>query len=378
MSTRWLVNCPYCNAEVARGYGHLKVSKVWVPFIRCQICGRLMNTGSKEYLNMTVDERLKLKNNAQTIDDIKSSLERTNHGEYRAILTKYGHKFYPITDEDEQRFAGIKQFSECKPTFQTTESLYDLGILIKEEVKDEKTGGIKQEVLDDRQKQYKQTRKIILLSLLTGFLVAGIFAAIIGGANSATDLSFLALLPAIAAGAAVAFGMNYYYKHKNKTEAAQKETGEQRKAEEARRKLEQERRKQADEEVVVFDRTGAYEEERQRAIAKSDEARKRREAEEARKQKAEQDTATCKTLLDECGMQFFIEYYPQLKRLPISDINVSDHYFPERQVRLTAAKKIVDLGLSECALHYIIENFGDIFPEEVIGQAKTLLNVIEK
>ncbi len=133
----------------------------------------------------------------------------------------------------------------------------------------------------------------------------------------------------------------------------------------------------ASEEVVVFDRTGKYEEERQRAIAKSDEARKRREAEEARKQKAEQDIATCKTLLEECGMQFFIEYYPQLKRLPIPDITVSDHYFPERLVRLTAAKKIVDLGLTECALHYIIEKFGDVFSEEVIGRAKILLDEIE-
>ena len=103
----------------------------------------------------------------------------------------------------------------------------------------------------------------------------------------------------------------------------------------------------------------------------------RKAEEEAQKQKAEQDTATCKTLLEECGMRFFIEYYPQLKRLPISDINVSDHYFPERQVRLTAAKKIVDLGLSECALHYIIETFGDVFSEEIIERAKNLLNEIE-
>ncbi len=103
----------------------------------------------------------------------------------------------------------------------------------------------------------------------------------------------------------------------------------------------------------------------------------KRAAEQAQKQKAEQDIATCKALLEECGMQFFIEYYPQLKRLPISDINVSDHYFPERQVRLTAAKKIVDLGLTECALRYIIETFGDIFPEEIIERAKNLLNEIE-
>ena len=99
---------------------------------------------------------------------------------------------------------------------------------------------------------------------------------------------------------------------------------------------------------------------------------------EAQRQKREQDNATCKTLLEECGMRFFIEYYPQLKRLPISDIDVSDHYFPERQARLTAAKKIIDLGLSACALHYIIETFGDVLSSDVIERAKTLLVEMEK
>lgn len=326
MSAHWLVNCPYCNAELARGYGHLKVSEVWVPFIRCQICGHLMNTGSKEYLNMTVDERLQLKNNAQTIEEISSSLQRTNQEEYRALLTKYGRIFYPLTDEDEQHFAGIKQFSECKPTVQTTESLYDLGILIKKEVKDERTGGIKQEVLEARQKQYKQTRKIILFSIFSTFVVFCIFGAMIGGANP--DLAFLAFFPALATFVAVALGLGKYYESKNKVETAQKEAERQRKEKEI-------------------------------------------------KQKAEQDSATCKTLLEECGMQFFIEYYPQIKRLPIRDIKVSEHYFPEREARLTAAKKISDSGLTECALRYIIETYGDVFSSEVIGNAKTILNEIE-
>lgn len=99
--------------------------------------------------------------------------------------------------------------------------------------------------------------------------------------------------------------------------------------------------------------------------------------EQAQKQKIEQDTATCKTLLEECGMQFFIEYYPQIKRLPISDINVSDHYFPERQVRLTAAKKIVNSGLTGCALHYMIQTYGDVLSSEVIERAKSILNETE-
>lgn len=100
-------------------------------------------------------------------------------------------------------------------------------------------------------------------------------------------------------------------------------------------------------------------------------------AEQAQKQKAEQDAAACKALLEECGMRFFIDYYPQIKRLPLRDVIVSDHYFPEREVRLTAAKKIVDSGLSECALRYIIATYGDIFSSETIDRAKSILDEIE-
>ena len=107
-------------------------------------------------------------------------------------------------------------------------------------------------------------------------------------------------------------------------------------------------------------------------------AEKQREVnEQARKQKNDEESATCKALLEQCGMQFFIKYYPQLKRLPLPDIDVSDHYFPERQVRLTAAKKIVDSGLTECALHYIIETYGDVLSSEVIDRAKSILNEVK-
>ena len=99
--------------------------------------------------------------------------------------------------------------------------------------------------------------------------------------------------------------------------------------------------------------------------------------EEAQKQKLEQDAATCKTLLEECGMQFFIEYYPQIKRLPLRDVTVSDRYLSEREVRLVAAKKIVDSELSEYAFHYIIDAYSDILPSDAIERAKSLLNEIE-
>lgn len=98
---------------------------------------------------------------------------------------------------------------------------------------------------------------------------------------------------------------------------------------------------------------------------------------EAQKQKIEQDVATCKALLEECGMQFFIEYYPQIKRLPLRDVTVSDRYLSEREVRLTAAKKIVNSDLSGYAFQYIIGAYSDILPSDAIERAKTLLNDIE-
>lgn len=107
-------------------------------------------------------------------------------------------------------------------------------------------------------------------------------------------------------------------------------------------------------------------------------AEKQRESEEqAQKLKYEQDIETSKKLLEQCGMQFFIDYYPQLKRLPIRDIILSDNYSSEREVRLPPAKKIVESGLTECALRYIIEKFGDVFSSEVIERAKAILHEIE-
>ena len=167
--------------------------------------------------------------------------------------------------------------------------------------------------------------------------------------------------------------------------------GERQRAIERYEKLKKENEARKKLEAEQVQRQKNDEEERRRAIEryeklkKENETRKKLEAEQAKikleeqakKQKIEQETATCKALLEECGMQFFIRYYPQLKRLPISNITVSDHYFPERQVRLTAAKKIVDLGLTECALRYIIETYSDIFSSEVIERAKSILDEIK-
>lgn len=117
--------------------------------------------------------------------------------------------------------------------------------------------------------------------------------------------------------------------------------------------------------------------ERLEAIKKENEIQKKHETEQLQRQKREQDAATCKALLEECGMQFFVEYYLQIKRLPIRDVTVSNNYLAERETRLTAAKKIFDSGLNKYALGYIIKSYGDILPSETIDQAQSILNEIE-
>ncbi len=171
----------------------------------------------------------------------------------------------------------------------------------------------------------------------------------------------------------------------DKAEGQQKVAEEQRKAEEEQQKSKGNWLERTDGE----ERRGALE--RYENLKKENEAREKRETEQTQKIKLEhdsikhqqdiikyeQDIETSKKLLKQCGMQFFIDYYPQLKRLPIRDIILSDNYSSEREVRLPPAKKIVESGLTECALRYIIEKFGDVFSSEVIERAKAILHEIE-
>ena len=84
-----------------------------------------------------------------------------------------------------------------------------------------------------------------------------------------------------------------------------------------------------------------------------------------------------KRLIEKCGIKFFVKYYDQIKRLPLRDIEVSENYSPtEREERLVAAKKIIDLNLAEFALNEILKSYSDILTENEIEQAKSLLSKI--
>ena len=95
--------------------------------------------------------------------------------------------------------------------------------------------------------------------------------------------------------------------------------------------------------------------------------------------KTEQDKQLYLALIEKCGIGFFIKYYRQISRLPLKDVNVTESYSSaEREERLLAAKKIINLGLSELALTEIIRAYDDILDKEVIDLAKELLAEIRK
>lgn len=72
---RWWVTCPYCKVTIAEGAGSGdSFPKIWLPFIRCHSCGGLIDTGSREFLTIPVEERLRLKNTG------KISTKRINMG----------------------------------------------------------------------------------------------------------------------------------------------------------------------------------------------------------------------------------------------------------------------------------------------------------
>lgn len=85
-----------------------------------------------------------------------------------------------------------------------------------------------------------------------------------------------------------------------------------------------------------------------------------------------------KALIEKCGIKFFIKYYKQIKRLPLRDVEVSENYSPtEREERLLAAKKIIDLNLVEFTLTEVIKSYSDILDETELSQAKLLLNELQ-
>lgn len=102
----------------------------------------------------------------------------------------------------------------------------------------------------------------------------------------------------------------------------------------------------------------------------------------ARENKIEQDkecSTKAKILLEQCGMRFFVQYYEQIKLLPLRDITVEETYSPaEREERLTIAKQIIDKELTVYALRIIIDDYKTILDNTTITNAENILTKLTK
>ena len=312
------------------GYGD-NIPDIWVPFIRCSVCGGLIKTGGNEYLTLTVNERTKLRASSQNNNLIEQSLDRTNNKEYITFLQNNDYSIYPITGADKERFKGVRfdMYKNQLPSVSATQSLRNVGILIDEKQLDEKTGAFKQDVLDKNMKEYKLNRKILRWGLIIGAVVG----IILGWSFSYINqyLAILGLAIGVGCMVAVCYGIDYYYKHKEESLNS-------------------------------------------RNPAQTNNINNTQQA-----KKSEQDIQQYLALIEKCGIGFFIKYFRQISRLPLKDVNITENYsYAEREERLLSAKKIIDLGLSELALSEIIRAYEDILDKEVIEQAKELLEEIRK
>lgn len=193
---RWKFNCPYCHATLMRGTGYDKgFPEIGVPFFRCSMCGQLISTGSREYINIPLEERLEMRPSLKNSEAIASSLDRTNNKAYRKFLSQNEFEFEPLTDLDRERFENVnwhKYENRDTSSVDATKNLYDLGILIREDCLDNKTGGIKKEIIDENQRNYRINQVSIAFGSVAGIIVGGLFGGLLSSVSSAD--SYLPIL----------------------------------------------------------------------------------------------------------------------------------------------------------------------------------------
>lgn len=174
---KWWVSCPYCKTTIAEGTGYGdKFPEIWLPFIRCHLCGSLICTGSREFLTIPIEERLKYRNTEKNAEYIERSVSRTNNKKYQDLLKSRGYSIYPLTEQDREKFDKVywDEVRQGKCYSEDENALYNSEILIKNEIFDEKTGGIKQEELqrraDENRKNVKNQKRFGALFAVIMFL----------------------------------------------------------------------------------------------------------------------------------------------------------------------------------------------------------------
>ncbi len=106
--------------------------------------------------------------------------------------------------------------------------------------------------------------------------------------------------------------------------------------------------------------------------------RQKQQAKEKLEKETKQKTEQYKTLIHQCGIKFFIKYYTQIKRLPLRDVTIYENYTPkEKEERLLAAKRIIDLDLAEFTLTEIIKSYSNVLSQSEIMQAQSILDELK-
>lgn len=227
MGRYWQLNCPYCKAELAngRGYGD-KLPEIWLPFIRCPVCGKFISTESEEYLSFLPEERIKFRDSRKNLEAIANSIARTKNPKYVEFLEKHGINIYQLEDSDNVIIKKIQEAGIPISSEQGTQSLYNFGILLTEDQIDPATGDLKEDIIKKNMDTYRQSKKILRLSLLggipIGFLITFLSAILL------PDLGAFPLLLGLLATFGSAFGIgNLLEKHyKNKEEQENKNKNE--------------------------------------------------------------------------------------------------------------------------------------------------------
>lgn len=213
----WWLNCPYCGARILDGVGGGdNFPEIWVPFFRCPVCCKLISTGSKEFVNIPPHERSKIYSNLTNAKYIAQSLDRTNNKKYEEFLNSRGFEFYPLTDEDYKNFKNVdwEKYCNSSASDEATQSLYNVGILIKEEDLDKKTGEIKREKIIENKRNYEINKKSIKAGAIAGWIIGILFCFIFGEISPNSYLFLLGILFGFIAYFAVSFVANNLY-HKN-------------------------------------------------------------------------------------------------------------------------------------------------------------------
>lgn len=222
MGRYWKISCPYCKAEIAQGQGYGDtIPKVWLPFIRCMICGNLIQTGGKEFLTMPIEKRAQLSKSKKNSEFIEKSLDRTNNEDYLAFLYKEGYVLYPVTDADRERFINVRfdRYLNCQPSAAATQVLYNVGILLEDDMMDKETGEIKKEILDKNEQNYRMSQNQLALSVVIGFAVGLFFTIFFSSINpNSIFLIFLGIVMGVGAAFGAASIMDHCYGNKKQAD----------------------------------------------------------------------------------------------------------------------------------------------------------------